>query len=730
MNIVLENRDMVLTLTSSCIPVSLMLRSTGRECLICDPEIRLFTVTQDRPYNNEIKLAHMNKRTEYRADRVRREGDLLIVGFEVIPYEAVVRVNEADWGISFRLEGFRVLPEHYGTLKIDTPQAAEFGLVRLNVARMSRFGEWLNVMWDEDAAVCVLAASPAERIDSRRCEAGRILTADAVRGIRMEGAEAALIACKKDVFGDRLDAFERAYGLPHGVESRRGEKINASVYWTNDITPLNADEHIARAKQAGLGMMLIYYKAIFVTGNGYDTCGDYDYRPEYPEGRESLRKMMETIKAAGITPGFHFLQTFVGIRSRYVTPVADARIRKKRSFLLARPVGPEDTEIVVDQDPAGSPMQEDCRVLQLGGEMVHYTGYTAEQPYRFTGCTRGWYGTERTAHDAWTCVGIADVCEFGATSLYMDQETSLPDEVSRKLADAYNAGFEFIYFDGSEGTNPPFEYHVPNAQYRVLRMLDREPILTEGAAKAHFSWHFLSGGNAFDVFPPEVFKQKIAEFPAAEAPRMQSDFTRLNFGWWRFWAPDHPEAGSTGTQADQWEYGTALAAAWDCPATIQADLAVFRDHPRTDDILETIRRWEDVRRIGWLTPDRKAELRDPGREHTLLIDASGSYRLVRWVHARTAAHGDPRLRAFVFVYGGESMAAYWHTRGEGELLLAPPQEGLTVREEPDGEPLPVFAPGSRVCFPLGRKRYIASACTAEELIRVLEGAEVVDGAGS
>lgn len=69
--------------------------------------------------------------------------------------------------------------------------------------------------------------------------------------------------------------------------------------------------------------MLIYYPAIFEGGYGYGRCGDYDYRKEYPNGAADVKKMLDKIKAAGITPGIHFLQTHIGRQSRYVTPVAD-----------------------------------------------------------------------------------------------------------------------------------------------------------------------------------------------------------------------------------------------------------------------------------------------------------------------------------------------------------------------------------------------------------------------
>ena len=76
----------------------------------------------------------------------------------------------------------------------------------------------------------------------------------------------------------------------------------------------------------------------------------------------------------------------------------------------------------------------------------------------------------------------------------------------------------------------------------------------------------LSGSNAFDVFRPEVFREKIREFPLSEVPAMRQDFTCVNFGWWYIWKPS--EAVPTGVQRDHWEYGDMLAAANDCPMAV------------------------------------------------------------------------------------------------------------------------------------------------------------------
>ena len=139
---------------------SLVIKATGAECIAPGHEIPLFATTQRRPFNNEIKLAWPNKRTTYPANRLRREGDLLTVGFHIAPYEALVRVREAKGYAAFTLEGWVCPPDeaHYRNLKMDTPPVAEFRLLQLPVANRRNFGVWLNVSWDDAAAVAAYVA--------------------------------------------------------------------------------------------------------------------------------------------------------------------------------------------------------------------------------------------------------------------------------------------------------------------------------------------------------------------------------------------------------------------------------------------------------------------------------------------------------------------------------------------------------------------------------------------
>ncbi len=706
MNIIIENKELCLTVSPECIPLSLICKATGEECLESGENIALFSVTEDRPFNNEIKLAHPNKRTTFQANSLRREGNRLIVGFELVAFEAVVEIREAEKYVSFELADFLKKPQESQELSMDFPPVAEFRIIQLPIKNREKFGEWLNVMWDEKAAVNVLGNSPFAIIDSEKRDGYRILSADAIRDIRLKGCSASLIVTPGAALPDAIEQLEEDLDLPRGVASRRNEWINASVYWTPSLNMDNVDEHIAYAKAGGFSMMLVYYTAMFVDHGDYSACGDYDWNTYYPNGRSDLEAVLKKIKEAGIVPGLHFLQTHIGIRSRYVTPVADHRLHLKRHFTLAKELGKEDTILYVEQNPAGSVVHEKCRVLQFGGELIHYEGYRTERPYHFWGCQRGFWETKVAEHPLGTIGGILDVSEFGATSVYIDQETDLQDEVAEKLANAYNSGFEFVYFDGSEGTNAPFEIYIPDAQYKVYQKLEKAPLFCEGAAKSHFSWHMLSGGNAFDIFPTPIFKKKIAEFPLEEAGRMAEDFTRVNFGWWGYWNTTMP---------DHMEYGTSKAASWDCPVTIQSNLEMFESNKRTPDNLEVMKRWEDIRRKKWLTKEQKEALRNPDQEFILLVNEEGEYELEAYESVKLPGTVSEDINAYQFKRGDRAYVVFWHLKDHGKLqfcykkneLNREALDGLICEEQLGGNRVPIEITETAITISAAGRRYLS-----------------------
>lgn len=686
----LENKNYCLTISDNAVAESLIFKKTGEELLDKSEALPLFALTEERPYNNEIKLAYPNKETTFKATALTYENNRLTVSFELICIEAVIDVKITGSYIAFELVEFLVPEKEKENRAMVIPPVYEFTLLQLPLIHREHFGQWLNVLWDDEVAVGIFAVSPAEKIDSEERRNHRLLFAKAKRDIKLIGSTAILMVTSKDSLLENIAVFEEDYNLPSGAKSRMSDNINRSLFWVETVNPSNVDEHIHYCKKMGFKFMLIYYRSIFYGEDCYKFIGDYDYLDTYPRGIDDLKDMLQKIKEAGITPGIHFLHSHIGIHSRYTRPIPDHRLNLRKYLTLSKEAGIDDSEIYVEENPEGSFIDPDRRVLRFDDEFIHYDSYTTTPPYCFKGCKRGYFDTIPSTHRNHTIGGLLDLSEFGAWSIHINQNTSLQDEIAGKLAEIYNAGFEFVYFDGSEGTNAPYEFHVPNAQFKIYSKLKKEPLFAEGAAKAHFSWHMISGGNAFDVFPADIFKAMIKKFPLDEAPKAADDFTRVNFGWWRY---------ALDTTIDMYEYATSKAAAWNCPVTVCADMETCKSHPRSDDIFTMLSYWEKVRETNWLTEEQKMKLRDPDTEYTLFLNEEGDFELLPYFRIENVAGGNNSLSAYFFERQGENYIVLWDNIGESELILD--LDETTV-------------------IKVGARRYIKTKCSKEQIILALQ----------
>jgi len=720
-DVLIENDEISLIISQDGIAKSLVHKPTGTECLIGNKKVPISTITEPRPYQNEVKLAYPNKKTTFKSNKVRKEGDKLIIGYELIPWEATVKIKATPDYLAFTMEAFN-LTEDYG-ITMTEPPISEMWFLRLPVRNLGHWGDWLNVIWDDKVAVNVIAADPCANADSEEGDGYRILEAGVDEKVKLTGVTAALITCAKDNLLDKIAKVEEDFNLPHGVASRRHNLYNASYYSASNVIPANVDEHIKYAKMGGFRLMKIGYSS-FLESRGYRLIGNYNiYRPEYPNGKADLKAMLTRIKEAGITPGCHFLHSHIGRDSKYVTPDADHRLNLLRIFTLKQALGKKDSTIYVEQNPQNSTMAGNRKVLKIGTELISYKGYTTSPPYMFYGCERGIDETTINAQPAGYMFGLLDVSEFGATSVYIDQYSDLQDEVAAGIADLWDAGFEFFYFDGSEGVNPPFWYHVAGAQYRVFSKLKPEPVFAEGAAKTHFSWHMITGGNAFDVFRPEKLKEETIKHPFREAPRMQDNFTRLNFGWLGYWLPGEK---TIGTQPDQLEFVTSKAAAWDCPVSVSGNLNMLAQHPRTADNFEVFRRWEEARAQKWLTDEQKQMLRNPEQEFILLINEKNEPELVPYNKILNVANGSRDVIAFTFQRNKDLYAVYWHISGDKQLELPVSSSDITLMESL-GQEISTRANGNNTVLPAGKRRYIKTSTLSEDdLIKAFGNAHIVD----
>ena len=689
-DIVIENNALRLTLGEDGSVKGLLDRTAGKELLAKGHAVRAFEVTREGK--------------AFLPTAVAKAGDGLRVEFKEAGTTAAITVKATPSFIAFKLAG------------LIGPRPDALRLLCVPVEPRENFGSWLNVVWDDQFAVALVAGNVATNCHSDAKPDRVLLTADCDARVRLEGCEAVLLGCPRLEFLGRLDRLERDYDLPHGVTNRNAPAQRWSYFWST-TNPATVDRVIQYAKQGGFRQLIISYTE-FSTSAGH-----FPWRDTYPNGLRDLQAVVRKVRAAGLSPGMHIHFNKAHQSDPYVTPVPDRRLYKDRSIALAAAIDARATEIPTATAPTGFPTEDGQRELQIGDEIVEYRVLSTQPPFAFKGCTRGYRGTTAAPHPAGETAYRLGIDVGWPIFVRFDQETNLQQEVARRIASLYNpCGFDFVYFDGSEDVYDPFWYYIPKAQSEVYRLLQPEPTVAEGAARGHFSWHMLSRSNAYDSVPPEEIKDFCRTHPCPAAASNARDFTGVNFGWLAY----SPRTAQTiGTQPDMLEFVASRAAAWDCPLSLHTSTQSLDAHPRTADNLEVIRNWENARIEGWLTDDQKRDLRDLKQEHILLVTAEGDRELHPYRQIEKPAGGSDRVRAFVFERDGKTVIVYWHPSGSGQLRIALPATKVKLYR-PWGTPSQYQAQGDAIVLPLSDRHFLECADLGEgHVIRALEQATVL-----
>jgi hypothetical protein len=713
--IVIESPELRLTLGANGIAESLVHKATGQECLIQGRHVPMFTLTEYRPYDEILQLAYPIKLTHYLVKSVRREGDQLIASFPMVGLEATIGLKITDSYIGFTMKGLAFKPFTNADAVTATP-VDETLFIQLPVRKRENFGDWLNVVWDQEVAVNVLATDPYAKIDGQPCEDHYLLQAGTVDEVKTEEVGAALIVTSTKHLLDRIATVEEDFHLPRGVASRRSQECRLSYYELLKGGPKDIDRNIEYARQAGFRSVQIYHMTFA------KTAGHFPWSDQYPNGMEDLKGVVRKISDAGMIPGVHMHYNKSHKKDAYVTPKPDPRLNLTRSFTLTAPIDATATSIPVAENPRRCTLDDERRLLRIQNEIISYEKYSTVLPYQFTGCQRGALGTHAEAHEEASRVGLLDV-DTWPIWIRFNQTTDIQQEVAARWKKIYrDAGFKFVFFDGAEDVPPPYWFNTSWAQWLVYKELDPAPLFSEGAVRSHFSWHIMSRTNTFNVFRPEVMKSATRQFPAEEAARAALDFSRIDFGWIGYWAPDKK---TIGTQPDMLEFTASRAAAWDCPWSLNGELDQFAAHPRTADNLAVLKRWEDARLQNWLTEAQRRSLRNLDQEHILLLNEAGNFELAPYAQVEKFAGGNPAGRAFLFERDRKVYAVYWHTFGQASLEVALPSAKVRLMKE-IGRPQPINPRGNSLRLPLADRLFLeCSGLSSSEVIAALENARII-----
>jgi hypothetical protein len=153
-------------------------------------------------------------------------------------------------------------------------------------------------------------------------------------------------------------------------------------------------------------------------------------------------------------------------------------------------------------------------------------------------------------------------------------------------------------------------------------------------------------------------------------------------------------------------------------------LSHLDSHPRTPDNLEVLKRWEDLRETGTLTEELKKSIRDPDKEHTLLIDEDGGFELREYQRLEGAAGGSPEIRAFIFQRYARTFVVYWHPFGEAWAELPVSPDKVRLHRE-IGSIITMEESDNSVRIPVRGRLYLEFDLPVSEVTEIINQARII-----
>jgi len=439
-----------------------------------------------------------------------------------------------------------------------------------------------------------------------------------VRRYGVSGAKIALAGCPTREVRGVLKEVVRAEGLPWsplGGPFALDAEENRGSYLFAVVSESNVDEWIELARRGGFAEIHLC--------PWWHTMGHYEPAPSlFPHGLAGLKQVTDKLHAAGLKVGMHTLTGCIQVNDPWVSPVPDKRLTKGASFTLAAAVGADDKIIPTIERPEGLETfwgdMSTGNTLQIGDEIVAYTGISQQPPYGFTGCTRGQWGTKRSAHDRGAAARhlVASYCSY-----IPDENSTLVGELADCIAKVFNTcGFDMIYLDGSEGMRTA---HAVATMKRAIFTKLQGRVLVESSSGSWGAWPFHSRVGTWD-HPVHGFNRFTDLHCEGLERHSASELLPGHMDWWVITGPT---ADNAGMFPEDMEYFCGKCLGWDWSMSLQG-VAAGQSPPnaRQNEYLDMLGRYERLRLARHFPESIKAKLRTPKEQFRLAQDDKGNWQ--------------------------------------------------------------------------------------------------------
>lgn len=480
-----------------------------------------------------------------------------------------------------------------------------FRMFRLTVPKDATIGHALNAAYSDKWTAAVMTAEPNVQsfFEQGGGQAGPTLNVATHRAHGLKPAAFGIVVAPRKEFMAVVERFEGFAGIPsprlEGAWNKTSPAVKRSYLFLTNFRESQFEQALAIARRGGFDRILFGQESWSLGTGHYNINTDH-----FPDGLEGLAKTFERFRKEGFKPGLHFLGASIYPPDPYLTPVPDPRLVLGAKAKLAADIDEKTDMIPLETAPDDFPEEDggyngEGTILRIGDELIAYGDRKLDAPFGFVKCVRGHLGTKPAAHKKGEQVAHL-VRAYGYHMYAMD--TSLLDEVAAnfaKVADACEA--DMIYFDGSERLQGDHWYYNAKLHKAFYDHLKKKDVLLQASSYSPYSWHMLARSASADGHGD------LKGYLDMRSPWFDSigrDGMPLDIGWYYGYDPN--------STLDQYEYVLGATIGYDSSMSFQVSVEAAAKHPFTEDILNLISRYEELRLSGRVDQDMRDRLRiDP-----------------------------------------------------------------------------------------------------------------------
>lgn len=314
--------------------------------------------------------------------------------------------------------------------------------------------------------------------------------------------------------------------------------------------------------------------------------------------------LKEKCRQAGLDLGLEVIANRIAVNSKHVAPKPSKHLLKQGILQLQLPVNETQDEFAVYHSELFD-LPSTINVLQIDDELITYrTMETTGNIHLLYNCTRGAYGTKKSAHAK--NAPVFKLWDTPERSLLPDLE--LQDQMAQREAKKLSkTHYDLLIFNdlksysyNSWGDTAIGHFLDTMRKYNPDKALQAD-LLTP------VSWHYLSRVSENRTWNASM-RNKIVE----TLSEMQQFYSENQMPWmigtFQILLADKNRKASS---LEELEWFLSKAAAFDAGFGLVLDKETMKKHGLTDEFLSTINIWETLRLANAFSDEQKEQFKDP-----------------------------------------------------------------------------------------------------------------------